>query len=116
MVWPYRMSPAAMNTGSLLSWLVMLSTENWEMLSQLLVCTSGSWESREPWVRSAKHRPHFVTRSSSHFACLPPLHRDRPPPPPPGLCSRKPALLPRHPHHLDPKRLGTHTGLTAMFP
>ena len=42
-VWPYRMSPAAMNTGSLLSWLVMLSTENWEMLSQLLVCTSGSW-------------------------------------------------------------------------
>lgn len=81
MVWPYRMSPAAMNTGSLLSWLVMLSTENWEMLSQLLVCTSGSWESREPWVRSAKHRPHFVTRSSSHFACLPPLHRDRPPHP-----------------------------------
>lgn len=58
-VWPYRMSPAAMNTGSLLSWLVMLSTENWEMLSQLLVCTSGSWESRGPQVRSAKHRPHF---------------------------------------------------------
>jgi hypothetical protein len=50
---PYRMSPAAMNTGSLLSWLVMLSTENWEMLSQLLVCTSGSWEEQ---VRNAKHR------------------------------------------------------------
>lgn len=31
------MSPAAMNTGSLLSRLVMLSTENWLMLSQLLV-------------------------------------------------------------------------------
>lgn len=34
---PHLMSPAAMNTGSRLSWLVMLSTENWEMLSQLLV-------------------------------------------------------------------------------
>lgn len=34
---PHLISPAAMNTGSLLSWLVMLSTENWEMLSQLLV-------------------------------------------------------------------------------
>lgn len=36
------MSPAAMNTGSLLSKLVMLSTENWLMLSQLLVWISGS--------------------------------------------------------------------------
>lgn len=57
-VWPYRMSPAAMNTGSLLSWLVMLSTENWEMLSQLLVCTSGSWGQRGWPVKSAKHRSH----------------------------------------------------------
>lgn len=59
-IWPYRMSPAAMNTGSLLSWLVMLSTENWEMLSQLLVCTSGSWEEQ---VRGAKHKIPLARRS-----------------------------------------------------
>ena len=35
-----------MKTGSRLSWLVMLSTENWEMLSQLLVWISGSWEGK----------------------------------------------------------------------
>ena len=40
------MSPAAMNTGSRLSWLEMLSTENWEMLSQQLVWISGCWEGR----------------------------------------------------------------------
>lgn len=40
------MSPAAMNTGSLFSRLVMLSTENWLMLSQLLVWVSGSWRKR----------------------------------------------------------------------
>lgn len=38
----YLISPAAIKIGSLLSWLVMLSTENWEMLSQLLVWISGS--------------------------------------------------------------------------
>lgn len=38
----YLISPAAIKMGSLLSWLVMLSTENWEMLSQLLVWISGS--------------------------------------------------------------------------
>lgn len=42
----YLMSPAAMKMGSLLSRLVMLSTENWEMLSQLLVWNSGSWDNR----------------------------------------------------------------------
>lgn len=52
-VHPHRMSPAAMKTGSLLSWLVMLSTENWEMLSQLLVWSSGSWRRR----RAVRQRP-----------------------------------------------------------
>lgn len=41
------MSPAAMKTGSRLSWLVMLSTENCEMLSQLLVWISGSCQRGE---------------------------------------------------------------------
>ena len=41
----YLMSPAAMKTGSLLSRLVMLSTENWLMLSLLLVWASD-WHAR----------------------------------------------------------------------
>lgn len=41
-IYTYLISPAAMKMGSLLSRLVMLSTENWEMLSQLLVWISGS--------------------------------------------------------------------------
>ena len=36
-------------------------------------------------------------------------------PPPYGCCSKKTALVPCHPRHLDPKCLGTHTGLTAVF-
>lgn len=43
----YLISPAAIKIGSLLSWLVMLSTENWEMLSQLLVWISGSLRRRK---------------------------------------------------------------------
>lgn len=91
-VWPYRMSPAAMNTGSLLSWLVMLSTENWEMLSQLLVCTSGSWDGRGPPVRNAKHRPCFCPLLVQ-LLCLLAASVSQPPRQPYGFCSRKPVFV-----------------------
>lgn len=80
-IWPYRMSPAAINTGSLLSWLVMLSTENWEMLSQLLVWTSGSWEEQ---VRDAKHGSPSCPLLTCHYLwhVVLPLHSRLLPEPP----------------------------------
>ena len=63
------------------SWLVMLSTENWEMLSQLLVWTSGSWEEQ---VRDAKHGfsscPLLICHYLWHVAL--PLHSRLLPKPP----------------------------------